>query len=137
MALALGPPLAVDGPLPTAPAYSLLTVAQIIDDAADPHWGLGVELNAYPVGPPRTWDPCSTGTFRVKEEGDDLPQPGFPPFVVYLPITCTASGIDQDTFADRVRLAFAAKESYGVELELSQAPSNDDRPHFGLETADR
>lgn len=129
-ALALGPPQAIDGPLPVAPAFSLLSVAQIIDDA-DPHWGLGVELNGYPTGPPLTWDPCSTGTFREKEEGDETPLAAFPPFVVYLPITCTASAIDPATFADRVRLAFAAKESYGVELEMSQAPSNLTRPHFG------
>jgi hypothetical protein len=129
MVLALGPPLAIDGPLPVAPAYSLLTVATIVEDD-DPHWQLGVELNGYPTGPPSTWDPCSAGTFRTKDEGDETPTPAFPPFVVYLPITCTASGIDQDTFADRVRLAFQAKESWGVELELSQAPANSLRPHF-------
>jgi hypothetical protein len=105
-------------------------------DENDPHAFLGVELNTYPVGPPSTWDGCSAGTFREKDEGAETPLPAFPPFVVYLPITCTASAIDPDTFSDRVVLAFRAKESYGVELELSQAPVNDDRPHFADENLD-
>lgn len=135
MSTTVGMPVVIDGPLPQPPPYSLLSVAQIIDDS-DPHWMMGGQVYGYPPDVPSTFDPCSTGTFREKEEGEAPPLPLFGPFTAYLPITCTSRGINPATFADRARLAFQAVESYAVELELSQGIANPLRPFLADGNAD-
>jgi len=126
MSTTLGPPLALDGPLPVAPAFGLLSVATILPPGSD-RFGVGAQVWPYPPGLPTTWDPCSAGTFRTKADGEGWDLPTFQSFTAYLPITCSSMTAHSPGFEDRVRLAFAATESYAVARELargSAAPLN-------------
>jgi hypothetical protein len=123
----MGPPVAIDGPLPVAPEYALLSAVTIVEDA-DPHWLMGGDVWGYPSDLPQAIDPCATGTFAIKDEGGEQPRGLFGSYALYLPITCTASGIDQDTFQDRALLAFRATESYGVAHELAFGTANQLNP---------
>jgi hypothetical protein len=90
-------------------------------------FGVGGAIWPYPPGLPTTWDPCSTGTFRTKAEGDGWDLPIFSAFTAYLPITCSSITAASAGFQDRARLAFAATESYAVAFELARghaAPLN-------------
>jgi hypothetical protein len=119
----IGPPQTLDGPLPVAPEYNLLTVARIVDDP-DEHWQVGASVNPYPTDTPLTHDPCSSGTFREKDEGTLPEVPTFGPFAAYLPVTCTARGVTPGDFERRAQLAFQALEHFAVEQEFSQGLAN-------------
>ena len=80
---AVGPALDLDGPLPVIPEHALLNtkVRRPHEPGADER-GLrdvvvdrdatrvlnGVNLWGYPTGCSELWEPCSDGTFRVKNE---------------------------------------------------------------------
>jgi len=123
MSQTLGPPLSLDGPLPVAPLRSLLNTVTVID-SPDLRFGVGGVVWPYPPGLPESFDPCSTGTFRTKSEGEGWDLPQFQPFTVYLPITCSSITAAAPGFADRVQLAFAATESYAVAYELARGVAN-------------
>lgn len=123
MSTTLGPPLALDGPLPVAPSRSLLATATIVPPGSD-RFGVGGAVWPYPPGLPTSWDPCSTGTFRTKSDGTGWELPIFQAFTVYLPITCSTMTAHAPGFEDRVRLAFAATESYAVAFELARGHAN-------------
>lgn len=113
----------LDGPLPVRPPFGIFSVADLLgldlDGSGVPRWLNGGTVYGYPPGLPRLWDPCSSGTFRVKDEGDEAPLPSFGAVGLYLPITCTASSVgNPETFSNRARLAAAAKSQYAVELQL-------------------
>ena len=120
--LTFGPPVVLDdGHLPVAPPHSLLNTPGVVVSPGDPHWLSGAAVYPYPPGTPHEWDPCSTGTFRTKEEGDAFDSPHFASFVSYLPITCSAISIgDPDEFARRAEIAMNAVQSFSVERQLSQ-----------------
>lgn len=92
-----GPRLDLDGPRPVAPKHSLLNTPGVLIPQDDPRWAdgrwmNGVNLIGYPDSVPLTWnacDPNATGS-GIKEEGEAGPQAQFDPFVVYLPVTCSA-----------------------------------------------
>jgi len=115
-------PLRVVGPPPKAPLYSLVSTPETLVEQSDPHWRGGVSVDSYPVETPVRHYPCSTGTARVKPEGEEPPTPEFPSFTVLIPITCSGMGIGDTTGAEllrrRVREAFVARESFGVEQQL-------------------
>lgn len=123
MSQTLGPPLSLDGPLPVAPPRSLLNTVTVID-SPDLRFGVGGVVWPYPPGLPESFDPCSTGTFRTKSEGDGWDLPQFQPFTVYLPITCSSITAAAPGFADRAALALAATESYAVAYELARGIAN-------------
>jgi hypothetical protein len=125
----MGPPLAIDGPLPVAPPYSLVSAATIVP-SDDLRFGVGGAVWPYPPGLPDTWAPCSDGTFRVKSDGDGWELPIFESFTAYLPITCSSITAHADGFSDRVRLAFAATESFAVAREISRGHANPLNPFF-------
>ena len=121
----LGPPLPIDGPLPVAPPFSLVSAATIVP--SDLRFGVGGAVWPYPPGLPTTWDPCSSGTFRTKATGDGWELPIFQSFTAYLPITCSSITAHDAGFSDRVEIAFAATESFAVARELARghaAPLN-------------
>ena len=125
MSTTLGPPIPLDGPLPVAPPFGLLTAATIVP--SDLRFGVGGAIWPYPPGTPDTWDPCSTGTFRTKNDGENWELPIFQSFTAYLGITCSSITAKAQGFADRARIAFAARESFGIARELSRglaAPMN-------------
>lgn len=119
--MAAGVPFLVNGPRPLPPRYRLIDTATVIPEATS-HWENGVQVWSYPTGVPDVFDPCSTGTDRIKADGEASPQPAFGSFVVWLAETCTARGIDpddQDGYIARALDAFNASESYAVEREFS------------------
>lgn len=120
--LTFGPPVVVDdGHLPVAPPYSLLETPGVVREPSDSHWLSGAAVYPYPGELPREWDPCSTGTFRTKEEGEGVESQYFASFVSYLPITCSAMSIgDPEEFARRAEIALNAVQSYSVERQLAR-----------------
>lgn len=124
----LGPPIPIDGPLPVAPPFCLVSAATIVP--SDLRFGVGGAVWPYPPGLPTSWDPCSTGTFRTKAEGDGWELPVFQSFTAYLPITCSTITAKSDGFADRVAIAFAATESFAVAREISRGVANALNPFF-------
>ncbi len=68
----------------------------------------------------------------LKVTGGVSPLPIFGGFQVYVAETCGARGIgeDQQAFIDRALAVFAAVESHGVELELSQGVALDGQPYL-------
>lgn len=119
MSPTMGPPYLVDGPRPLPPDYSLLATANI-PDTPDPHWQNGVEVWSYPPDLPHSWDPCSSGSDRVKAEGGTIPLPQFGAFIVYFSETCTTRSIrTPEEFIARATTAFNATVSYAVEQEFA------------------
>lgn len=106
--------------LPSPRPYSLLDAANVIVDATD-RWKAGVSGAGYPPGPAYLFDPCSTGTFRAKEEGGVIPAPNSEVFTVYLPTSCTGRsvGASLDEFRQTLDLSFAAYEATAVEEMLA------------------
>lgn len=130
---AVGPALDLDGPLPVAPPYSLLSIPGVLiaGDAAG-RWMNGVNVYGYPEDPPSTWEPCSSGTFRQKDEGGDQPLPRFDPFVIYSAISCSSLSIgDWRDFAGRAEKVLDATQSFGIEDALSQGVVTSSNPFFG------
>lgn len=129
---AVGPALDLDGPLPVAPEYTLLSVPGVLVEG-DGRWMNGVNVFGYPEETPATWEPCSSGTFRTKEEGGPFSLPRFDPFGLYVPITCSSIGIGEDweSFAARAELVLEATQSFAIEEALSQGVSMSSNPFFG------
>lgn len=128
-------PLRVDGPPPTEAPYGLTTTPGTIVPQDDPHYLGGVAVDSYPDEVPLTHNPCAAGTSRVKDVGDDPPNPEFSSFTVYLPVDCSGLGVGDLAGAERLRNraieTLRATETYGVELELAFAPVDvADRPHL-------
>lgn len=119
--LTFGPPVVLDdGHRPVAPPHSLLNTPGVVKPTQD-HWLSGAAVYPYPEDLPGEWDPCSTGTFRTKDEGSGVESPHFASFVSYLPITCSAMSIgDPDEFSRRAEIALDAVQSFSVERQLSQ-----------------
>lgn len=130
---AVGPALDLDGPLPVARRHALLStpaVDVVFDDSG--RWTNGVNVIGYPDGPPKLWEPCSTGTFRVKDEGEEAPQDRFDPIAVYFPLPCSTLGMgDYDTFARRAELALEATLSHGIEEALAAGVALSNNPSLG------
>jgi hypothetical protein len=122
MSTTLGPPIPIDGPLPVAPPFCLVSAATIVP--SDLRFGVGGAVWPYPPGLPTTWAPCSTGTFRTKATGTGWDLPIFESFTNYLPITCSSITAHAPGFTDRVMAAFAATESFAVARELSRGHAN-------------
>lgn len=115
-------PLRVTGPAPQAPEYGLITTPETLVTQSDDHWRGGVTVDSYPPDTPTLHFPCSAGSSRIKAVGDDPPAPEFPSFTVLIPITCSGMGIGNlegaELLRTRVREAFTARESFGVEYQL-------------------
>lgn len=134
----VGPALAIDGPLPAPPAYNLFTVARPVseeigaDGQALERWRNGVTLRGYPPALPEGFDPCSTGTFRVKGEGDVAPLPRFLPFTASLAEACTGMGVGPwAEFQARANAALTATEAYALERQLAQGDPIPTNPYLG------
>ncbi len=78
MSTTLGPPVYLDGPLPVAPPFGLLSTATIVP--SDDRFGVGGAVWPYPPGLPTSWDGCSAGTFRTKADGEGWELPIFAAF---------------------------------------------------------
>lgn len=125
---AVGPALGIDGPLPVAPPYSLLSVPGVLTGTSE--WLNGVNIWGYPCGTPETWEPCSGGTFREKSADSDWNIPRFDSFAAYFPFECsTISGAEE--FSRRAEAVVDATISFAVEEALSQGVVGSVNSFFG------
>lgn len=128
--LGLAPLLGIDGPLPLAPKHNLLTVVLDLDDprvreqlgmGQGARWTAGVNVLPRPTDVPFGFDPCATGTMRVKDSGSERDWIEFLPFVAYIPDFCSGMGIgDWERFKQLVDDGLLALESYAAEVQLAQ-----------------
>lgn len=135
----VGEAVGLDGPLPVARRFCLLNtpgvvVEEVPAEGPTPRWMSGIAVYGYPAGTPFDWEPCTTGTFRVKEtsavSGDEDPIPGdrFVPFAVYFPLECSTIDAHKPAFIDRAKAALNATLSHGVEKALANGvPSSPNR----------
>src|SRR5262245_41655025 len=128
---AVGPAFPLVGPPPMPRKHSLLTIpGVVVEEEGTPRWLTQVNVLGYPDGTPGIWEACSTGTFRVKAEGDVRPGDRFDPFGAYFPLLCSSLGLgDYGEFFDQADAALMATLSHAVEEALSQGVSSN--PFFG------
>ena len=132
--VAVGPALDLDGPLPVAPPHSLLNTPGVIVNRDLTRVLNGVNLDAYPTGCASLWEPCSTGTFRLKEEESEIPQARFDSFVVYKPVMCSGIGLNPlaaRKLSDKLEAVLDAVASAGVERALAEGVLESTNPFFG------
>lgn len=134
--LTFGPPITLFGPLPEAPVASLMNVPGVLrqpgEQRDDERFTVGVAILPYPPGTPSAHDPCSSGTFRVKDDAEEMPSPRFAAFTAYLTIECSAMSIGSiEEFTNRVEVALTAVESFAVEQQLSQGTGIPTNPYLG------
>jgi hypothetical protein len=130
MSTTFGPPVILNGPLPAPLPFGLFSAATIVGEP-DERWGNGAVVRMYPCKVPNVWDPCSTGSDRVKSESDQAGSaPLFTAFVVYLDDQCRGGGTSED-LDERMRAAFAASEQWAVEQELATGGMMPSNPYLG------
>lgn len=108
----------ITGPIPRAPRYSLLSVAQEIQDS---QWFRGVAPEPYPPGVPGAIDACLQGTMADKGTPEALDLPGdFPTFLGYLGEICTAFSIGEEfpAWQAKANVALQARRSWILERQL-------------------
>lgn len=128
---AVGPARNLDGPLPVAPPYRLLSLPGVLVEG-DSDWLNGVNVWGYPCDTPSLWEPCYTeGTFGTKLSDSTSPLPRFDSFVAYLPITCSTISGDPRDFARRAEAVMEATISWAVEKALAQGVQGSTNPFFG------
>lgn len=140
---AVGITAALDGPLPVAPPQSLLNTPGIVREAGRGLDGERIEIDRvlgganvwmYPTGCSELWEPCSTGTFRVKDDASTQLSPRFDSFVVYKSITCSVFGMDDaalESLGRRASRVLNATLSAGVERALAEGVAGSSNPFFG------
>ena len=128
----------LDGPLPVARRFSLLATPGIVVEQAGPddtpRWINGVIVDGYPDGVPQGWEPCTTGTNRVKDStvGDTSPSDRFDPIAVYFPVECSSHGLgNPDRLIERVDKVLDATLSHGVENALANPVIFSTNPFLG------
>ncbi len=140
---AVGITSALDGPLPVAPPQSLLNTPGVVQDAGRGLDGENISIDRvlgganvwmYPTGCSALWEPCSDGTFRVKDDASTMLAPRFDSFVVYKSITCSVFGMDDASLRDlgrRASVVLNATLSAGVERALAEGVTGSSNPFFG------
>lgn len=133
---AVGVTLDLEGPLPVARPHSLLSTEGVVKDDASARWMNGVNVVGYPDGVPVDWEPCSTGTFRVKDEtvGNTVPGDRFDPIAVYFPVSCSTHGMSNsaiERLISKVEAVLNATLSFGVERSLVSGTTLSTNPSLG------
>ena len=129
---AVGPALSLDGPPPVAPPHSLLNTEGVVVERDATRVLNGVNVWAYPTGCSYLWEPCSDGTFRIKEGVSGQPTARFDSFVVYKPVTCSSIGLsDPEELARRAEVVLEATLSAAVESALAAGVEFSSNPFFG------
>lgn len=127
---AIGPASILDVPRPVAPPYGLLSVPGVLAAETRGRWLNGVNTFGFPVQDTWTWDPCSTGTFRVKSEESEVSTERFDAFGVGASIACGTLGLPDD-FLARLEASFDAVLSKAVEKAVSQGSEVTTNPTLG------
>src|SRR5262249_55207512 len=126
----VGPRLDLDGPRPVAPPHSLLNTPGVVVEHNPGRWLNGVNMRAYPEDVPFLWEPCSEGTFRVKDAGETGRITTFDAFVCYIPITCSSLGV-YTMLQEQAEAVLAASYSFAVEEALARGITGSSNPYFG------
>lgn len=132
--LAVGPALDIDGPLPRAPEYSLLSIPGVlVGGGEEERWMNGVNVYGYPIATPTSWEPCSEGTFRTKDDTTEEPLPRFDAVGLYIPILCSSISVGPrwEEFAGRAEAVLNATQSWGVERALAGGVDGSSNPFLG------
>lgn len=130
--IAVGPALDIDGPLPVAPPHSLLNTPGVVKGRDATRVLNGVNVDGYPTGCASLWEPCSSGTFRIKEEESEIPRPRFDSFVVYKPVMCASIGVGNiRSLSDRIETVLDAVVSAGVESAIAGGIEQSNNPFIG------
>ena len=81
-------------------------------------------LPGRPIDTGYSWDPCSTGTFAIKEAGQTPPLPVFSSFTAYLPETLheLQDHRERGLLQARAQLAFALQSNRGS-TSMSSRPA--------------
>lgn len=110
----------VDGTAPSAPLHNLLSAPGVLQSGG--RWDGGVNLWGFTTDVPSTWDACSSGTFREKDEGSQVGFESFDSFVIYVSQLCSTFGTATDLpgFARRADAVLNATSSFAVEKALAQ-----------------
>lgn len=119
--MSANPVFYVDGPEPIVPQHRLVDLPGVLMDAGeDRHWQLGVKVWPYPIDGPTGWDPCSEGTFRLKEEAATQPDnPEFSSMTIVGVESCSTFTVhNQDEYKARATKVFDAGYSAIVEQQL-------------------
>lgn len=133
---AVGPAVALDGPLPVRPPYSLLNTPGVVVEEDATRVLNGVNVWAYPTGCSSLWEPCSDGTFREKAYASEMPVSRFDSFVVYKPVTCSSIGLTGEELMARAEAALEGTLSAAVERMLAEGLFQSSNPFFGDENVD-
>lgn len=115
------PRIRLDGPLPRAPLYTLVSAAQ--EAPLDSHWAAGAAIVPFPAGTPLGDDPCGDASPPGKQEPERLELPGvFPTYTAYLGEVCSTFGVgDWDDWKARANQALLARQSWSLERQLVEA----------------
>jgi hypothetical protein len=132
---AVGPAEAHDGLLPLRPRHSLLETGGVLVSEDATRVLNGVNVWMYPTGCSELWEPCSDGTFRVKNDDSTQLTPRFDSFVVYKAVTCSTisvgGGEKASAFAERASRVLDATLSAGIERALAEGVEGSSNPFFG------
>lgn len=121
----LGATVAVDGPAPRAPRYSLIQAAELVTDDELPagagrpdaeRFAGGVSVYPYPCGPDAVFDQCNPTNKSFSGVG---PVKDISAMMSYVASTCTTRSInDYDDFKARALAVFLANEAFSIEREF-------------------
>lgn len=129
---AVGPAFSLDGPPPVAPPHSLLQLEGVVVERDATRVLNGANVWAYPTGCSSLWEPCSDGTFRVKDDTSSMPSTRFDSFVVYKAVTCSAIGLSNpEELADRAAAVLDATLSAAIERGMAEGVDQSSNAFFG------
>lgn len=126
--LACGAHIVLDGPPPVERVHTLLTVPGVVVGKEE-HWESGIDYFAFPTDVPTLWTDDLAGTFRTKTDGTTPPTPSFEPVTLYVPVSCTASGMSVDEFERRAGEVLRVTQAYGVEHALAAGITGQTTPN--------
>lgn len=136
MANTYGPPIFIDGPVPSPPALTLIGAARAVPVAGD-RWINGAALWPYPRDMPDVFDPCQSASSagHSKDAGTPTTEETYASFNVLEGISCTTRSVSNPAeWQGRVRTALEAYEHWAVEREFWSGALRADNPHLAQTT---
>lgn len=123
--------ITAEGTVPSAPLHNLLSAPGVLHSGG--RWDGGVNLWGYTTDVPSTWDACSAGTYREKDEGNFVASEGFDSFIIYVAQNCSTLGIASDLagWAKRADAVLNATQSFAVESALAKGIDGLDNKYLG------
>lgn len=136
MANTFGPPIFIDGPVPSPPALTLVGAARQPPTTGD-RWINGAAVWPYPRDLPDVFDPCqpASSAGHAKDAGTATTEETFAAFNVLEGISCTTRSVrDPAEWQRRVQTALEAYEHWAIEREFWAGALRPDNPHLAQST---